>query len=165
MISTSVDQYAGILLFLIGSILFCMLIYLVWNTLKPNKPNSEKLSAYECGEESEGSGWYGFNVRFYRIALFFVLFEVEVILLYPWALAFTDQEAMITWGTSWTGFLLLELIVFMVLLMGGLAYVWKKGYLDWDLEKPVIESVESQVPAGLYDQVNEKYKLKVKHGA
>jgi NADH-quinone oxidoreductase subunit A len=139
-----------------------MLVYVVWSILKPNKPNDEKLSAYECGEEAEGSGWYGFNVRFYRIALFFVLFEVEVILLYPWAVSFTDKTSMELWGKGWVGFLLMELIVFMVLLMAGLAYVWKKGYLNWDLEKPVIESVEPTVPAHLYEQVNEKYKLNVK---
>ncbi len=160
MISSSVDQYAGILLFLIGSILFCMLVYLVWSILKPHKPNDEKLSSYECGEEVEGSGWYGFNVRFYRIALFFVLFEVEVILLYPWAVSFTDAHSIALWGEGWIGFLLMELIVFMVLLMGGLVYVWKKGYLDWDIEKPTTEELVSPVPFELYNQVNEKYKLK-----
>ena len=135
-----------------------MLVYFAWNTLKPNKPNAEKLSSYECGEESEGSGWYGFNVRFYRIALFFVLFEVEVILLYPWALAYTDSQSIALWGTGWVGFLLMELVVFILLLMGGLGYVWKKGYLDWDIEKPVVEAMESPVPTAMYDQVNEKYK-------
>jgi NADH-quinone oxidoreductase subunit A len=135
-----------------------MLVYLVWNTLKPNKPNDEKLSSYECGEESEGSGWYGFNVRFYRIALFFVLFEVEVILLYPWAMAYTDSQSIAMWGNGWVGFLLLELVVFIFLLMGGLVYVWKKGYLDWDMEKPVVEIMNSPVPSNLYEKVNEKYK-------
>jgi NADH-quinone oxidoreductase subunit A len=135
-----------------------MLIYFVWNTLKPHHPNPEKLSSYECGEEAEGSGWYGFNVRFYRIALFFILFEVEVILLYPWALAYSDSMAVQQWGMEWSTFLLMELIVFMALLMGGLAYVWKKGYLDWDLEKPQVDQQDSPVPLSLYEKVNEKYK-------
>jgi NADH-quinone oxidoreductase subunit A len=158
LISTSVEQYAGILLFIMGSIAFCMLIYFVWSTLKPHRPNPEKLSSYECGEEAEGSGWYGFNVRFYRIALFFILFEVEVILLYPWALAYSDGTSILQWGKAWSSFLLMELIVFMVLLLGGLLYIWKKGYLDWDMEKPQTEQQESPVPLALYEKVNEKYK-------
>jgi NADH-quinone oxidoreductase subunit A len=158
LISTSVAQYAGILLFLFGSIAFCMVVYGVWNTLKPHRPNLEKLSSYECGEEAEGSGWYGFNVRFYRIALFFILFEVEVILLYPWALAYSDGTSIAQWGTAWSSFLLMELIVFVGLLLGGWAYVWKKGYLNWDIEKAAVEQQDSPVPLSLYEKINEKYK-------
>lgn len=158
MISTSVEQYAGILLFLIGSIAFCLVAALAWNTLRPHRPNPEKMSSYECGEEAEGSGWYGFNVRFYRIALFFILFEVEVILLYPWALAYSDGTSLAKWGMEWSSFLLAELIVFMCLLFVGLAYVWKKGYLNWDMEKPQTEQQDSPVPMSLYEKVNEKYK-------
>ncbi len=135
-----------------------MLVSLAWKILRPHKPNPEKLSSYECGEEVEGSGWYGFNVRFYRIALFFILFEVEVILLYPWALAYSDSTAIARWGMEWSSFLLMELIVFLFLLLGGLGYVWKKGYLNWDTEKPVTEKQDSPVPRFLYEQVNEKYK-------
>jgi len=158
LISTSVEQYAGILLFLIGSIAFCVVVSLAWNVLRPHRPNPEKMSSYECGEEAEGSGWYGFNVRFYRIALFFILFEVEVILLYPWALAYSDGTSIAKWGMEWSSFLLAELIVFMFLLFAGLAYVWKKGYLNWDMEKPQTEQQDSPVPLSLYEKVNEKYK-------
>jgi NADH-quinone oxidoreductase subunit A len=141
-----------------GSIAFCVVVYIAWSILKPNRPNAEKLSSYECGEEAEGAGWYGFNVRFYRIALFFILFEAEVILLYPWALAFNDGTYQAKWGMEWSSFLLAELIVFMLLLMAGLAYVWKKGYLNWDIEKVQTEQQSSPVPLSMYEKVNDKYK-------
>ena len=115
-LSPNAHAYAGILLFLLGSMMFCVLVYMVWDTLKPRKPNEEKLSTYECGEEAEGSGWYGFNVRFYKIALFFVLFEVEVVLLYPWAVSYSNAHLIALHGKGWVLFLLLELMVFMVLL-------------------------------------------------
>ena len=87
-----------------------------------------------------------------------MLFEVEVILLYPWAMAYTDATSIALWGKGWVGFLLVELVVFIGLLMGGLAYVWKKGHLNWDIEKPVVETLSSPVPTEMYDKVNEKYK-------
>ena len=86
----------------------------------------EKLESYECGEIPEGSAWVKFNVRFYVIALIFIIFDVEVIFLFPWAVVFK--------GLSESGFGLLafiEMFAFVVILIVGFAYVWIKGDLDW----------------------------------
>jgi len=86
----------------------------------------EKLESYECGEVPEGSAWVQFNVRFYIIALIFLIFDVEVIFLFPWAVVFKSL--------SESGFGLLafiEMFAFVVILIVGFAYVWIKGDLDW----------------------------------
>ena len=86
----------------------------------------EKLESYECGEIPEGSAWVQFNVRFYIIALIFLIFDVEVIFLFPWAVVFK--------GLSESVFGLLafiEMFAFVVILIVGFAYVWIKGDLDW----------------------------------
>ena len=86
----------------------------------------EKLESYECGEIPEGSAWVQFNVRFYIIALIFLIFDVEVIFLFPWAVVFKSL--------SESGFGLLafiEMFAFVVILIVGFAYVWIKGDLDW----------------------------------
>ena len=81
----------------------------------------EKLESYECGEVPEGSAWVKFNVRFYVIALIFLIFDVEVVFLFPWAVVFKDMGIVA----------LVELGIFLTILLVGLAYVWVKGDLDW----------------------------------
>ena len=86
----------------------------------------EKLESYECGEVPEGSAWVKFNVRFYVIALIFIIFDVEVIFLFPWAVVFQSLKA------SGFGFLaFIEMFAFVLILIVGFAYVWVKGDLDW----------------------------------
>ena len=88
--------------------------------------NDAKQMSYECGEVPEGSAWVKFNVRFYVIALIFIIFDVEVIFLFPWAVIFQDLSA------SGFGFLaFIEMLVFVLILVVGFAYVWIKGDLDW----------------------------------
>ena len=90
-----------------------------------NKGN-DKLMSYECGEVPEGSAWVKFNVRFYIIALVFIIFDVEVVFLFPWAVVYQDFIA------SGNGLLvLMEMLIFVVILTIGFAYVWVKGDLDW----------------------------------
>jgi NADH-quinone oxidoreductase subunit A len=79
------------------------------------------MSNYECGEEPIGYSWITFNVRFYIIALIFVIFDVEVVFLFPWALVFKS----IGWVAFW------DVLVFVVILLVGFAYVWDMGDLDW----------------------------------
>jgi len=86
----------------------------------------EKLASYECGEIPEGSAWVKFNVRFYVIALIFLIFDVEVIFLFPWSVVFKDLSE------SGFGFLaFFEMFIFVTILIVGFAYVWIKGDLDW----------------------------------
>ena len=86
----------------------------------------EKLTSYECGEVPEGSAWVKFNVRFYIIALIFLIFDVEVIFLFPWSVVFKQLSE------SGFGFLaFFEMFIFVSILIVGFAYVWVKGDLDW----------------------------------
>jgi len=89
--------------------------------IRPHHPTPDKLSTYECGERPSGSSWIQFNIRFYVIALIFVIFDVEVLFLFPWAVV--AQKL----GT--TGFI--EMLVFVAILLVGLAYLWAKGDLEW----------------------------------
>ena len=88
--------------------------------------DSDKLMSYECGEVPEGSAWVKFNVRFYVIALIFIIFDVEVIFLFPWAVIF---QQLISEGLGFLAFI--EMFVFVLILVVGFAYVWVKGDLDW----------------------------------
>jgi len=80
-----------------------------------------KLSTYECGEVPYGSSWVQFNIRFYVVALIFIIFDVEVALLYPWAVIFQRLGLLA----------FIEAFIFIVILLAGLAYLWKEGDLEW----------------------------------
>ena len=103
--------------------------------VRPSHPNPVKNSTYECGEIPIGDTWVRFNARFYIIALVFLLFDVEVVFLLPWALVFKSL--------GWFAFI--EMIIFVVILLAGLAYVWGKGDLDWERPKPQIPKLEDLV--------------------
>lgn len=119
-------NYSVVLVFLIVAILFILVSLLIGRLIRPHKPNPIKNSTYECGEESIGGGWLNFNIRFYIIALIFIIFDVEIAFIIPVAVIFRD------WVSQGTGLLaLIELLVFIGILFLGLAYVWRKGDLDW----------------------------------
>ena len=90
-----------------------------------DKSDAKQMS-YECGEVPEGSAWVKFNIRFYVFALIFIIFDVEVIFMFPWATIFNDSK-----HSSNQIFYFIEMFVFMAILFIGLAYVWVKGDLDW----------------------------------
>ena len=81
----------------------------------------DKLDIYECGEIPEGSAWVQFNIRFYVVALIFIIFDVEVAFLFPWAVVFKDIGLLA----------LVEVTIFLGILVVGFVYVWMKGDLDW----------------------------------
>ena len=87
----------------------------------PSNKTKDKLDTYECGEEAEGSAWLQFNIRFYIIALIFLIFDVEVVFLFPWAVVFKEMGLLA----------LIEMGIFLLILIAGLAYVWVKSDLDW----------------------------------
>ena len=93
--------------------------------LGPRKPTPEKLAPYECGMPPVGDARERQSVKFYLVAMIFLLFDIEVAFLYPWALAIRDL--------GWAGFW--QVVLFMVLLLAGYVYVWRKGALDWGNEK------------------------------
>jgi NADH-quinone oxidoreductase subunit A len=102
--------------------------------LSPRKPYPEKLTTYECGEEPIGSPWIRFNTRFYVIALIFLVFDVEVLFLFPWGVNLRDL-GMFAW---------IEMAVFVVILSVGLAYVWAKRDLEWIKPKPKVATLSTQ---------------------
>ena len=112
---------------------------IVQSLIAPSKKSKEKLETYECGEESEGSAWLQFNIRFYVIALIFLIFDVEVVFLFPWAVVFKDLGILA----------MVEMSIFLVILIVGLAYVWVKADLDWVKRKV-------KYAAGRYDRIQLK---------
>lgn len=104
---------------------------------RPSLPNAEKSAIYECGEPTIGSSWVQFDLRIYVVALVYLVFDVEVALLYPWAVAYGDAAALATeLGHGVTAFAirtsgLVDLLFFFGVLMVGFAYLWRFGYLDW----------------------------------
>ena len=119
-------QYATVLVFVIVGILFAAMILTVSRLVHPSVDEEEKLTTYECGEPAVGSAWINFNIRFYVMALIFLIFEVEVVLMYPVATVFKD------WVLSGRGALaFVEIMIFVAILLVGLAYVWSNGDLEW----------------------------------
>lgn len=128
----------------------------------PHHPNPEKLTSYECGEEPTGNAWLPFNSRFYVIALIFLLFDVEMVFIFPWAVVFGNHD-LIAQDHRWGWFALTEMFIFLGILILGLAYVWVKGDLDWIKPNPVIPVTEAKVPQNLYARLNtEQGNFKVK---
>ncbi|MCL4157775.1 UNVERIFIED_CONTAM: hypothetical protein GTU68_066457 [Idotea baltica] len=115
--------------------------------LRPNKPNKEKLSSYESGEQAEGPALVSFNIRFYVIAIIFLLFEVELVLLFPWATVFG----------KWAWYAISEMFIFIFLLALGLVYAWREGHLDWAKPSQKVSEFKAEIPMDAYESVNKKY--------
>lgn len=128
-------EFGRVLIFLIvGGVFVAGGSIAAW-LVRPHRPYPSKLTTYECGEEPLGDTRVRFNVRFYVIALIFLIFDVEVVFLFPWALVFSDL--------GWFAFI--EMIVFLAILFVGYAYVWRKGDLDWDKPAPRIPRYEKGI--------------------
>ncbi len=123
------------------------------NLLAPKNPNPEKLTSYECGEEPTGNAWLPFNSRFYVIALIFLLFDVEMVFVFPWAIVFGNHD-MNAVDARWGWMALIEMFVFLGILITGLAYVWVKGDLDWIKPKVTLPTTNTNIPSTLYDKLN-----------
>ena len=156
-IASNISDYGMVLLFMIVAILFVSGTLFLGSFLRPSKPYDEKLSTYECGEETIGTTWVRFNIRFYIVALIFVLFDVELVFLFPWAIVFGRADLINATNGLWGWFALTEMIIFVGILGLGLAYAWVKGHLNWVKPQPEISTYKSPVPAELYEKFNEKY--------
>ena len=150
-------DFGQILLFIIGPIAFIAFILGVASLLRVNKPNEEKLTTYESGEDPIGNANIQFNARFYVVALVFLLFEVELLFLFPWAVVFGNEELIEQTNGLWGWFAFAEMLTFVGILVVGLAYAWKKGYLDWVKPRAHIPTVETPVPTSMYEKLNQKY--------
>ena len=151
------SHFGIILLFILGAFAFVSSVLFVAKLLRPSRPNVEKNSTYESGEEPVGNANVQFNIRYYVVALVFVLFDVELVFLFPWATVFGQERLIQETNGLWGWFALTEAALFVVVLALGLAYVWAKGYLDWVKPQPKIPTIETKVPPQLYQQVNERY--------
>lgn len=149
-------MYSEILIYLGVGCLFVAGGLITAKLIRPNRPNVEKLTLYESGEEPLGDARASFPVRYYVIALIFLLFEVEIIFLFPWALVFADEELIRATDGKWGWLTFIEMVIFLVILIVGLAFAWKKGYLDWEIAKVDREAFEGPVPQDLYKNFNER---------
>ncbi len=120
-------NFGSILFFLVFGAVFVCINILISRLLQTRNPHPIKVSIYECGEVPEGNSWIQFNIRFYVIALIFLIFEVEIVFLFPWAVVFKDLGM----------FAFVEMLIFVGILLVGLAYVWAKGDLEWDKPRQV----------------------------
>lgn len=140
-------EYSVVLVFLIVGVLFVAAGIITAALIRPSRPNPRKNSTYESGEEPIGTPWIQFNNRFYIIALAFIIFDVELVMLFPWAVVFKE----IGWYSFW------GMIVFAFILALGLAYDWAKGLLDWEKPKPQIPVLSELV------MTREEYNNKIKN--
>ena len=116
------EQYFPILLFILFGLALGALMLGVGRMVSPNRPDPEKLSPYECGFEAFEDARMKFDVRYYLVAILFILFDLEIAFLFPWAIVLQD--------TGWFGFI--AMLVFLGILVVGFAYEWKKGALEWE---------------------------------
>ena len=155
--NAQLSAFGEILLFIVGAIAFLLITLLVAYLIRPSRPNEEKLTTYECGEDPTGTAWGQFNPRFYVIALIFILFDVEIVFLFPWATVFGQAELIEQTNGLWGWFSLVEMGIFIAVLALGLAYAWAKGFLDWIKPPATPPSYRSPVPKERYDEVNARY--------
>lgn len=149
------DSTSGIFYVLIFSGIglgFIIVTLVVSRLLSPSRPNPEKNAVYESGEETSGASWPAISNGYFIIALLFLLFEIEIIFLFPLAVAFgkaTDPGGALLIWTAIAGFV--------VILIAGLAYAWINGHLDWMKPKPVKPDMKGSVPPDRYTEFNKKF--------
>jgi NADH-quinone oxidoreductase subunit A len=157
-----ISEFGKILVFLIIGIILVAVIFFINRLASPKNLTAEKLTSYECGEEPTGSAWLPFNPRFYVIALVFLLFEVEMVFVFPWSTVFGNHD-VIGFEPRWGILSLIEMFVFLGILILGLVYVWRKGDLEWIKPQPIKPTTTVKVPASLYEKLNtEQSNYKVK---
>jgi len=115
-------DFSSVLLFLVIGFVFLAAVLILSRLIQSKGVSGvDKYIPYECGEVPEGSAWIRFNIRFYVFALVFIIFDVEIVFLLPWAVVFKNLGM----------FAFIEGLIFIGILVVGLAYVWKKGDLEW----------------------------------
>lgn len=110
-----------------------IVILLLSAWLGPKRPSAIKSDAFECGNPPSGHARYRFAVKFYLVAILFLVFDIEAVFIYPWAIVFRDATKSV--GNLSPALVLLEMVVFVAIILVGLAYAWRKGALDWNPEK------------------------------
>lgn len=134
--TTSAEMVRGLMLFTAGGIAMVLGALVFGKLLRTRLPHPEKDAIYECGEPTIGKSWVQFDLRFYVVALVFVIFDVEIALFYPWAVVFggggLDPDARTAQALSDVKFAALwDMLFFFGVLVVGFLYLWRYGYLDW----------------------------------
>ena len=122
------ENYFPVLVFVLIGVFFAVVPLVTGLVVAPSRPDKEKNSPYECGFDAFGDARRKFDVRYYLIAILFILFDLEVAFLVPWATIF--KEIVATESIKWFGFI--EMLVFLAILVVGYVYAWRKGALDWE---------------------------------
>ena len=122
MITELLTDYFSIILFLIIAIILSFGFIVVNFIFSPKKPDPEKLSAYECGFEPFNDSRMEFDVRFYLVAILFIIFDLEIAFLFPWAISLGNIGSLGFWS----------MMIFLFVLTIGFIYEWKKGALEWE---------------------------------
>tara|TARA_B100001741_G_C16126106_1_gene402324 strand:+ start:204 stop:575 length:372 start_codon:yes stop_codon:yes gene_type:complete len=115
-------EYLSIIIFLFVALILSVGFIAINYLFSPKNPDSEKLSAYECGFEAFSDSRMEFDVRFYLVAILFIIFDLEIAFLFPWAVSLGSIGALGFWS----------MMIFLFVLTIGFVYEWKKGALDWD---------------------------------
>ncbi len=129
-------DFGRIFAFMLMAVVFVIVAIFAAKLIRPSRPSKEKLLTYECGEDTIGSPWVKFNIRFYVVALIFLIFDVEIVLLIPWALVYKEF--------GFGGFLVGAIFLFLLGL--GMAYEWRKGDLEW-VKPKVVPPIIKKEPA------------------
>lgn len=119
------SRYFPILILLVLALLIPAGMLILTHLLGPHKPSERKLSVYESGMPPIGEAHPKFSVKFYILAMLFILFDIEIVFMYPWAVIYKQWVSV-------SAFILIEGLVFIAILLVGYAYAWKKGALDWE---------------------------------
>jgi len=114
-------DFANVLIFVIVAVIFILAALTIGRIIRPSRSYSNKLETYECGEKTIGTSYIQFNIRFYIIAIIFLIFDIEIAILFPWVLIFKRLGTVA----------FIEMIIFVAILLVGLTYVWVKGDLEW----------------------------------
>ncbi len=115
------QSWLYILLFMIVAVIVPFAAILIPRIIAPRKPNPIKQSTYECGMETVGDSWVQFKAQYYVFALIFLVFDVETVFLFPWAISLNALPM----------FAVMEGVIFILILVAGLVYTWRKGMLEW----------------------------------
>ncbi len=116
------ENYFPILMFIVIALLFGVAMVAAGTVLAPHRPDSEKLSPYECGFEAFEDARMKFDVRYYLVAILFILFDLEIAFLFPWAVTLNEIGAFGFWS----------MMIFLLILVVGFVYEWMKGALEWE---------------------------------
>ncbi len=128
---TNIELVWGVLLFMVAGFLMAFGVLVVGRLLRPTLDHPEKAAVYECGEPTVGESWVQFDLRFYVVALVFIIFDVEIALFWPWAVVFGSADASTALGAAVKTIALYDMLFFFGVVVAGFLFLWKFGYLDW----------------------------------